>query len=202
MVTTARPDLEAVLRSLRDHGASRTDLQRHNAKGGFLLADYDRLGYNYRMTDVQGALGSAQMDRASFVLRMRAEGARRYDELLAGIDWLARPVTPQGYVHGYQAYVTLFRPEEPTLASYERLHERRNRVMQDLEERGIATRQGTHAPIALGYYTRKYGIKAETYPNALVADRLTLTLPLYVDLSADDQEYVVNELTAAFARSA
>ena len=202
MVITTRPELEAVLRSLRDHGASRTDLQRHNAKGGFLLADYDRLGYNYRMTDLQGALGSAQMDRASFVLRARAEGARRYDQLLAAVDWLARPVTPQGYVHGYQAYVTLFRPEEPTLASYERLHERRNRVMQDLEERGIATRQGTHAPIALGYYTKKYGIKAETYPNALVADRLTLTLPLYVDLSADDQEYVVNELKAAFARSA
>jgi perosamine synthetase len=202
MVTTADPALEATLRSLRDHGASRSDLQRHTAKDGFLLADYDRLGYNYRMTDVQGALGSAQMDRAEFVLRARTEGAHRYDTLLSGIEWLAPPITPDGYVHGYQAYVTLFRPEPPTLSSHRRMQEQRDRVMRDLEERGIATRQGTHAPVALGYYAKKYGLHPEDYPNAVLADRLTLTLPLYVDLSADDQAYVVGELRAAFARSA
>jgi dTDP-4-amino-4,6-dideoxygalactose transaminase len=74
--------------------------------------------------------------------------------------------------------------------------------MRDLEERGIATRQGTHAPIALGYYAKKYRIRAETYPRSLFADRLTLTLPLYVGLTADDQEYVVDELRKAYARSA
>lgn len=202
MVTSARPELDSVLRSLRDHGASRSDLQRHTAKDGFLLADYDRLGYNYRMTDVQGALGSAQMDRAAFVLQSRTKGAKRYDELLADVDWLARPTTLDGYVHGYQGYVTLFRPEAPTLANYERLHERRNRVMRDLEERGIATRQGTHAPVTLGVYAKKYALRAESFPNALFADRLSLALPLYVDLSEEDQQYVVTELRAAFARSA
>lgn len=201
MVTTANEELDAILRSLRDHGASRSDLQRHTAKGGFLLADYDRLGYNYRMTDVQGALGCAQMDRAAFVLGARAEAAKRYDELLAAVDWLAKPRTPEGYVHGYQGYVTLFRPETPTLGNYERLYERRNRIMSDLEARGIATRQGTHAPIALGYYAKKYALRAESFPNALFADRLSLALPLYVELSADDQEYVVDELRKAYARS-
>jgi dTDP-4-amino-4,6-dideoxygalactose transaminase len=202
MVTTERADLDATLRSLRDHGASRSDLQRHTAKGGYLLADYDRLGYNYRMTDLQGALGCAQIDRASFILRARTEAAKRYDALLADVGWLARPTTPEGYVHGYQGYVTLFRPEAPTLGNYERLHERRNRIMSDLEERGIATRQGTHAPVTLGVYAKKYRIRAESFPNALFADRLTLALPLYVDLSADDQEYVVDELRKAYARSA
>jgi len=202
MVTTDRPALEATLRSLRDHGASRSDLQRHTMKGGFLLADYERLGYNYRMTDLQGALGCAQIERASFILRARTEVARRYDELLAGVDWLAKPVTPEGYVHGYQSYVTLFRPRPPTLGNYERLHERRNRIMNELEERGIATRQGTHAPVTLGVYAKKYKIRPESFPNALFADRLSLSLPLYVDLSADDQEYVVDELRQAYARSA
>ena len=202
MVTTERSELDATLRSLRDHGASRSDLQRHTAKGGFLLADYDRLGYNYRMTDLQGALGCAQIERASFILRTRAEVAKRYDELLAGVDWLAKPVTPEGYVHGYQSYVTLFQPQTPTLGNYERLHERRNRIMSELEERGIATRQGTHAPVTLGVYAKKYGIRAQSFPNALFADRLSLALPLYVDLSADDQEYVVDELRQAYARSA
>jgi dTDP-4-amino-4,6-dideoxygalactose transaminase len=74
--------------------------------------------------------------------------------------------------------------------------------MRELEERGIATRQGTHAPVALGYYAKKYGIRAAAYPNALLADRLSLTLPLYVDLAADDQEYVVDELRKAYARTA
>jgi perosamine synthetase len=202
MVTTERPELDATLRSLRDHGASRSDLQRHTAKGGFLLADYERLGYNYRMTDLQGALGCAQIERASFILRARTEVAKRYDELLAGVDWLAKPVTPEGYVHGYQSYVTLFRPQPPTLGNYERLHERRNRIMNELEERGIATRQGTHAPVTLGVYAKKYKIRPESFPNALFADRLSLSLPLYVDLSADDQEYVVDELRQAYARSA
>ena len=202
MVTTERAELDTILRSLRDHGASRSDLQRHTAKGGFLLADYDRLGYNYRMTDIQGALGCAQIERASFILRARTEAAHRYDQLLAGLDWLATPVTPEGYVHGYQGYVTLFRPAAPTLENVERLSDRRNRIMTDLEERGIATRQGTHAPVTLGVYSKKYRIDPQSFPNALFADRLSLALPLYVDLSADDQEYVVDELRRAYARSA
>lgn len=202
MVTTARADLDPILRSLRDHGASRSDLERHTEKDGFLLADYDRLGYNYRMTDIQAALGCAQLDRADFILRTRTEIARRYDDLLRDVDWLARPTTPAGYVHGYQAYVTLFRPEESTLANYERLSARRDRVMRDLEEHGVATRQGTHAPIAVGYYREKYELHPEAYPRSLFADRLTLALPLYVGLTADDQAYVVDELRRAYARSA
>jgi len=118
------------------------------------------------------------------------------------VDWLALPATPDGYVHGYQSYVTIFRPERPTLENYERLHKRRNAIMRDLEERGVATRQGTHAPVTLGYYLTKYAIRAESYPNSLLADRLSLALPLYVGLSADDQEYIVDELRQAYARSA
>lgn len=202
MVTTERPELDGVLRSLRDHGASRSDLQRHSEKGSYLLADYDRLGYNYRMTDVQGALGCAQIDRASFILEARAEVAKRYDDLLAGVEWLARPTTPEGYVHGYQAYVTLFRPERPSLQNVDRLNRQRNAIMGDLEDRGISTRPGTHAPTTLGYYAKRYGIRPEDFPNALYADRLSLALPLYVGLEADDQEYVVSELRDAYARSA
>lgn len=67
------------------------------------------------MTDIQGALGCAQMARADWILERRRELAARYDELLAGIEWLRTPVTPAGDVHGYQAYVCLFAPEEPSL---------------------------------------------------------------------------------------
>ncbi|HED04266.1 MAG TPA: hypothetical protein ENI60_05825 [Candidatus Fraserbacteria bacterium] len=100
MITTAKSELDRLARSLRDHGASRSDLARHESKAGFLLAEYNHLGYNHRLTDIQGALGSAQMDRAGWILSRRAELARRYDELLADLPWLVRPVVPQGYVHG------------------------------------------------------------------------------------------------------
>ncbi len=110
MVTTEQEDLDQIVRSLRDHGASRSDLARHTGTGSFLLAEYNHLGYNYRMTDIQGALGCAQMERAEWILSERSRHAQMYDEMLAGIDWLETPFVPEGYQHGYQAYVCLFRP--------------------------------------------------------------------------------------------
>ena len=112
MVTTDRAELARAGALLRDHGASRSDLDAARAaRGAFLLADYPHLGYNYRMTDIQAALGCAQMDRAEWVLdRAGARRAARYDEALAGLDWLARPSSPAGYEHGYQSYVCLFAP--------------------------------------------------------------------------------------------
>jgi dTDP-4-amino-4,6-dideoxygalactose transaminase len=194
MITTQRRELDAQARSLRDHGASRSDLARHQT-GGSLLAEYDHLGYNYRMTDIQAALGCAQMDRAAWILEARARLAHRYDQLLSAVGELRTPTVPTGYAHGYQAYVCLFAPEPPTLGNVEWLHERRNRVMHRLEEEGIATRQGTHAPVALGYYVQKYGLKPEQFHNAYIADRLTLTLPLFPQLTATEQELVCGRLS-------
>ena len=198
MLTTSRDDVDAAARSLRDHGASRSDLDRHIGTQGFLLSQYDRLGYNYRMTDIQAALGCAQMKRAEWVLAMRSRLAARYDELLADLDWLQRPVAQDGYIHGWQAYVCLFRPESPTLANVDRLHALRNGLMARLDQKGIATRQGTHAPVVQGYYVEKYGLRPEQFPNAYIADRLSLALPLYAQMTEEEQDRVVGELSRAF----
>ncbi len=66
--------------------------------------------------------------------------------------------------------------------------------MMRLEEKGIATRQGTHAPVIQGYYVEKYKLRPEQFPNAYLADRLSLTLPLYVQMTEAEQEMVINEL--------
>ena len=197
MVTTTRDDLAETVRSLRDHGASRSDLQRHANAGGYLLAEYDLLGYNYRMTDLQGAVGSVQMDRAAWVLGERRRCAEAYDRLLADIDWLALPLTPEGSVHGYQSYVCLFRPEEPDLEAADRLHDARNRMMATLEAEGIATRQGTHAPYIQGYYAKKYAIAPSELPAAYLADRLSVSLPMYPGMTEEELEYVATHLRAA-----
>ena len=197
MVTTQREDLARVIRSLRDHGATRSDLARHTDSAAFLLSDYDLLGFNYRMTDIQGALGSAQMDRAAWILAERRRRAAAYDAALADVAWLRTPVVPSGLTHGYQAYICLYAPEQLSLANVDDLHARRNAVMARLEEAGIATRQGTHAPVILGLYARKYGLRPEEFPNAVLADRLTLGLPLYAQMTDEEHDRVVDELFRA-----
>jgi dTDP-4-amino-4,6-dideoxygalactose transaminase len=197
MLTTHREAFEQLARSLRDHGASRSDLVRHQSQASFLLAEYNLLGYNYRMTDLQGALGCAQMERAEWILAERLRRARGYDEMLAKMAWLETPVAPEGYVHGYQAYVCLFRPQKPSLDNVESLHRRRNELMMQVETKGIATRQGTHAPIILDYYAKKYGLRPEQFPNAYLADRLSLALPLYPQMTATEQAMVCQSLQEA-----
>lgn len=194
MITTSRQDFADTCRTLRDHGASRSDHDRHHGAGAFLLSEYNHLGYNYRMTDLQAALGCAQMDRADWILGRRRELAAGYDRMLSDLPWLEPPAVTPDSVHGYQAYVTLFRPEKPSLESATRLHHRRNQLMARLEAKGVATRQGTHAPVTLGYYVQKYGLREEDFPNAVLADRLTLALPLFPQMTSEEQDFVVGSL--------
>jgi perosamine synthetase len=197
MITTQREDVDRLARSLRDHGVSHSDSTHQQEKGTFLLAEYNHLGYNYRLTDIQGALGCAQIDKAEWILAERARCARIYDTMLADVPWLKRPDVPEGYVHGYQSYVCLFCPDEPTLKNVEKLYRQRNDLMLRLEAKGIATRQGTHAPVILGYYAQKYELRSEQFPKAYIADRLSLTLPLYAQMTDAEQSLVCQSLRDA-----
>lgn len=85
MLTTGDEKMSLFAKNLRDHGASQSNLSRHHGKAAFLLAEYRVLGYNYRMTDIQGALGCAQMDRADWIIQERSRRAKKYDENLAGL---------------------------------------------------------------------------------------------------------------------
>jgi perosamine synthetase len=201
MLTTQRAEWDDEARSLRDHGADWSDLRRHEEPQAFLLSDFNRLGYNYRMTDLQGALGCVQMKKVDWVLDERRRRAAIYDQALRDVEWIATPVVPEGNTHGYQAYVCLFRPEEPSLENLDRLSERRNAVMTQMERRGVATRQGTHAAALTAYYSDRYGIRREDLPVAAIAERLSLALPLYPDMTDEEQELVLTELRSAFEAS-
>ena len=194
MFTTADPATADLVRSLRDHGASKSDLQRHLGARSYVLPDFNHVGFNYRMTDIQAAIGVVQMGRLPSLMEQRTAVAKRYDQKLGGLGWLRTPTVPAGYVHGYQSYVCLFRPETPTVKNVERLHGQRNALMDSLEAAGVATRPGTHAVHMLGFYRETYGIKPEDFPNAYLADQLTLAIPLYAQLTAEEQDYVVSRL--------
>jgi len=193
MVVTDVAGLAERTRSLCDHGTA-TDSEADGSGTAFLLSDYDGLGFNFRLTDLQGALGSVQMDRLAGVLEARRQVALAYDEALDDLDWLTTPTVPDGVVHAYQAYVCLFRPAEPSLDSVHSLNEQRNALMTELDRRGVATRQGTHAPVLTRLYRERYGIRPEEFPNAVLADRLSIALPLYPQLTAADQDTVVSAL--------
>jgi perosamine synthetase len=194
MLITADAKVAEHARSLRDHGATKSDLARHLGARSYVLPDFNVVGFNYRMTDFQGAVGVVQMGRLAHIIEERTVRAKRYDAVLSGLGWLRPPTTPADYVHGYQSYVCLFRPEAPTVANVETLHARRNALMDALEGAGIATRPGTHAVHMLGFYRERYGIKPEDFPNAYLADRLTLALPLYAQLTTEEQDYVVDHV--------
>ncbi|MFC1525523.1 DegT/DnrJ/EryC1/StrS family aminotransferase [Candidatus Latescibacterota bacterium] len=197
MLITNDDHVATVCRALRDHGAEKSDRARHDEKRAFLLTEYRTCGYNYRMTDLQAALGVAQMGKLRRILDGRMSGAHRYDELLADCMHLRTPDVPAGSVHSYQSYVCLYAPEAPSIARVSQLHEERNEIMVALEDQGISTRQGTHAVHMLDYYRGKYGLTEAECPNAWIADRLSLSLPLYVQLGEREQERVVEQLRAA-----
>ncbi len=197
MITCQQEEWDTLFRILRDHGASRSDFSRHEEQAGFLLSEYNHLGYNYRMTDLQGAVGVAQLTRAAWILQRRRELAQCYDKFLAESAEWNTPVVPDGFEHGFQSYVCLYAPEKPEWNHIDALHRKRNEIMSQLEEKGIATRQGTHAPVLLGYYANKYKLKPDQYPNAVIADRLSLSLPLYAQMTDDEQQYVCRELILA-----
>lgn len=194
MVTTGDQFLAERMRSLRDHGASKSDLARHFGNRSYLLPEFNQVGYNYRMTDLQGAIGVVQMGRLHWILEQRTRLAQKYDEALNEHSCLRPPVVPPDCQHGYQAYVTMFQPEPPTIANVTRLNARRNTLMDELEAEGIATRPGTHAVHMLGYYAQKYSLKPADFPNAYLADQLTLTLPLYAQMTEAEQHYVLDHL--------
>lgn len=197
MVLTNDSALARQLELLRDHGAEVSDLARHQGKG-FLLPEYNAIGYNYRMTDLQGALGVSQMRKLPQILKLKTELARRYDEYLGGVKLLRPPAAPAECVHGYQAYVCLYAAEFLDGIPPERLRglrRERDDFMEQLDRAGVVTRQGTHAVHALGYYRGKYGYEQWDFPNAWIAENLSVALPLYPQMTDEEHAFVCSTVT-------
>ena len=191
MVTTQDEGLAVKIRRLRDHGAEMTDLQRHLGARPYLLADHPEAGYNQRMTDLQGALGSAQMNRADKIVNERRRLASRYDEAFAELDWLQTPVCFEGFEHGYQSYACLFEPQPITAASINQINDDRNAWMDHLQKQGISTRPATHAVHMLSYYKDKYVLCSEDFPSAYAANHCSISLPLFHGMTEEEQDYVI-----------
>jgi perosamine synthetase len=194
MVTTNDDFLAEKIRRLRDHGAAMTDLQRHLGARPYLLADHPDAGYNQRMTDLQGALGSAQMDRAKEIVLERQNLAQRYDEAFDELDWLRTPFKHSDYEHGYQSYPCLFTPIDVSPSSTGKINSKRNEWMDTLQKKGISTRPATHAAHMLSFYKEKYELMPLDFPNAYIADQCSISLPLFHGMEQSEQGFVIEKV--------
>ncbi|MBN4072112.1 DegT/DnrJ/EryC1/StrS family aminotransferase [Flavobacteriales bacterium AH-315-E23] len=184
MVTTNNEALGEKVNMLRNHGASVSEEQRHHGPKPFILPDFNILGFNYRMTDLQGAVGVVQIGKLDRLIDERQEAAIFYNETLADIDWLQTPELSEDYKHGWQSYVLLIDENKAPM--------RRNDMMEKLQEGGVSTRPGTHAVHMLNFYAQKYGYKPEDLPKSKTANDTTMAIPLHNNMSSEDYQYVVD----------
>ena len=194
MVTTADAELATKIQQLRDHGAVMSDLQRHLGPKPYLLADHIHAGYNQRMTDIQGALGATQMQRASAIIEERRNIAKAFDAAFAGLEAFKTPFVHERYGHGYQSYPCLLEFS----GSISEINERRNSWMEVLQNKGISTRPATHAVHMLSFYKDKYGLKPEDFPNAHKANDCSISLPLFHGMTASEKDRVISVVSETF----
>ncbi|MGB3084864.1 MAG: DegT/DnrJ/EryC1/StrS family aminotransferase [Saprospiraceae bacterium] len=188
MLTTQDDALAEHLNKLRNHGASLSEEQRHKGPKPYILPEFTMVGYNYRMTDLQGAVGLVQLKKLESFITYRNQWAQYYDQALKDINWIRTPGLPANMKHGWQSYV-LWIDESRSPVS-------RNALMEYLQEQGIATRPGTHAVHMLDYYRRTYNIKSEDYPIAKIADQQSMSIPLHNLMKQEDFEYIANKIKA------
>ena len=184
MVTTNDDQIAEKLQILRNHGASMSEEVRHHGPRPYLLPEFDVMGFNFRMTDLQGAMGIVQLRKLDKFIEDRQYWAHYYQKELAEIEWLRTPLEPKGYKNGWQSY--------PCFVEEKKAPYSRNKIMEILQHNGISTRPGTHAVHMLNFYAKKYNIKPEDYPGAKAANNLSMAIPLHNLMTKEDYEYVVD----------
>ena len=184
MVVTSDDALAERMKLLRQHGMSMSAADRH-AAGGAVIEQYLEVGFNYRMTDIQAAVGIVQLGRLDQVVERRRLLADRYGVGLSGIDGLLLPADPTWGTTNYQSYwVTLPEP----------IAGRRNDLMAVLAEQGISTRRGIMASHLEPAYA------GHPHPDLPVTEQLTngsIILPLFHEMTLEEQDRVIDAFRRA-----
>ena len=227
MVLTNRDDLYKKMRLLRSHGITRDEADMEGASEGSWYYQQIDLGFNYRMTDIQAALGRSQLKKLNRFVERRRELANRYNELLADLPIVLPPQLSYGS-SAWHLYVVRLQstPAEGCLrqeAGWVRPLERgafagggvwphgrqptpalratppeegiglRKHVFEAMRQAGIGVNVH-YIPVHLQPFYRRMGFQEGDFPEAERYYQEALTLPLYYDLTYEEQDYVVNTL--------
>jgi dTDP-4-amino-4,6-dideoxygalactose transaminase len=188
MLTTADGSIAARLRRLREHGMDVSAADRHRSQQP-VIERYTEVGFNYRMTDIQAAIGLVQLRKLPEMVARRRTLARRYQELLSAIPGLLTADDPPRGETNYQSFWVLL-PEESAVS--------RDDLLQLLADAGISARRGIMAAHLEPAY-------ADSRPSLPVTERLTehsLILPLFHQMTQSQQDHVVSVVTSALTSSA
>jgi dTDP-4-amino-4,6-dideoxygalactose transaminase len=189
MITVTDPAVAERLRRLRQHGMSVSDLARHSNRS-VVIETYPEPGFNFRMTDMQAALGLCQMDVLDEVLDRRRVLAERYSAAIAEIPYLETPYEPPYAERTWQSYCVRILPGSPI---------GRTALMQRLLEDGIVTRRGVMAI----HQEPAFASESVELPHTEAAAADVLMLPLFAGLTDEQQDYVLERLSAhVFAQAA
>jgi dTDP-4-amino-4,6-dideoxygalactose transaminase len=187
MLTTDNPEYDRLFRLWRQHGMSVSDAQRHgNAQ--VIFEDYPVQGFNYRMTDVQAAIGREQLKRLPDIVAGRRAIAARYDELLAGLPGVTAPEEPDWARSNWQSYCVALDP-----AIDQRF------VMQFMLDRGVATRRGI---MCIHLEAAHADLPQRPLPRSEAARDHSILLPLFPQMTDEMPTQVVDLLAGALAADA
>jgi len=185
MITTPDPEVAARLRRLREHGMNVSAAARH-AERQPVIEHYLELGYNYRMTDVQAAVGLVQLGRLGEIITRRRQLAQRYQRLLGQIPGL-RMIADPGYgTTNFQSFWVVLPADFPVT---------RNELLQRLADAGVSARRGIMAAHLEPAYQGR-----GNHAHLRETERLSgssLILPLFHQLTHDEQDQVVSVIFAA-----
>jgi perosamine synthetase len=182
MLTTTNPELDRKFRLLRQHGMSVPDTVRHSS-AQVIFEDYLVVGFNYRMTDVQAAVGRKQLERLPELVARRRAVASHYDELLGNIDGIKLPYEPEWARSNWQSYCVRLTG---------RVHQKE--MMQKLLDQGIATRRGIMCSHREAPYVNGEARK-DLHQSELAQDH-SILLPIYAQMTENDQRAVADALRA------
>ena len=183
MITTGDEAVTARLRRLREHGMDVSAADRHRSRQP-VIEHYTEVGFNYRMTDIQAAIGLVQLRKLAPMVARRRLLARRYTELLSGIPGLVTAGDPPYGETNYQSFWVLL-PEESAVS--------RDELMGLLAESGVSARRG----IMAAHLEPAYADSRASLPVTERLARHSLILPLFHEMTEAQQDHVVSVMTSA-----
>jgi perosamine synthetase len=176
MIVTDNDELNNVIQTLRSHGSIR----------GSHYLEFIDAGYNYRLSDINSAIGIVQMGRISEILTKRQQIADWYNELFAGNELVRTPITPENFTHSNQSYVLLV---DKNLD--------RNALIDSLRTVNIESTLGTYSLHLQPYFKDRFNLHDSDFPNATRAHWSALTIPVFDRMSYSDAELIANSIISA-----